>query len=617
MKHSSEAFPFAFVPIAVLAAFAAPATAQLTTKNTRLIRPPVPGLPYTRTGTGDFDGDANLDVAYLCGNNLGVMVAPAIFEVTMNNITPANDFDVVSTHATARVLTVSNGVGLKEWRMETAPLFAEPDPNPPTWVWNSDLVGTTAWIGATTVRTWSVDPASTYIVALNAAGTALLALQRNETGGPPTWTVSWTAALSVALNSGGPVLDIVPFNLDGVGAPEVAVVRANVPANVLEIYRPWDAVQPAPVTTVQGVNGYSYTASTLIHHAGQTHEWLGWVITQNLDGVTQSFMTYGYDGWKNILLIGSALHVYTLRAARLDADEDDDLLIGMHSGSGVAKVFNTGNSGGAPKFSLLDYTLIEGDSGIAASSNQSRPFVGDLDGDGDCDFGFPIRNEDEMWIGWNSTNLSTASQPLLVSHPVDSSTKVAVDQIDAEDLNHIHFQIDTPPVPGSAPLGPRYLEVKLYSMKYDPSSSSNYAEPTAFSTERILVPGSVSTQPFFNRDVLGAQSTKSGPGFDRIVYITAQCVVAADATSNPTWAGPCMMAIVQGQDEPEPFGAPRVHYANRIYVDANANAGLGDLFELEDKSIHNGSSFPSSGASVGNGGYVPCIPVRPERPPRS
>jgi len=199
-----------------------------------------------------------------------------------------------------------------------------------------------------------------------------------------------------------------------------------VPANVLEIYRPWDAVQPAPVTTVQGVNGYSYTASTLIHHAGQTHEWLGWVITQNLDGVTQSFMTYGYDGWKNILLIGSALHVYTLRAARLDADEDDDLLIGMHSGSGVARSSTPETRAARPSSSLLDYTLIEGDSGIAPRRAINRVHSSaTLDGDGDCDFGFPIRNEDEMWIGleFDQSQHRVAAAPRLA--PGDSSTKVA------------------------------------------------------------------------------------------------------------------------------------------------------------------------------------------------
>jgi len=72
----------AFVRIAVTVVDASPraATASIDDEEHAPHSPPSPDCPTRAQGTGDFDGDANLDVAYLCGNNLGVMVAPAIFE---------------------------------------------------------------------------------------------------------------------------------------------------------------------------------------------------------------------------------------------------------------------------------------------------------------------------------------------------------------------------------------------------------------------------------------------------------------------------------------------------------------------------------------------------------
>jgi hypothetical protein len=288
---------------------------------------------------------------------------------------------------------------------------------------------------------------------------------------------------------------------------------------------------------------------------------------------------------------------------------------------GVVYISNTGVAGGTPKFELSSFVNFGAIPGEAAPTNQARPYIADLDGDGDGDCGFPVRDEDEMWIGWGSSLSSVISQPSLSSHVATPYTvEVAANLIDAEDLNRINFEINSPPFPGNAPAGPRYLEVRLYSMRYDQYSQTNYVEPTAFSTERIVVSGSGSPGNLFVRDVLGAQSIVSGaPGFDRVVYITAQCVVAANTTSNPTWAGPCMMAIVQGQDNANTFDIERPFpfLANRTFVeDQVAQGGLGWLFEVEDQSIHNLTVLPAHGASVGNGGYVPCIPVRPERPPR-
>jgi len=96
------------------------------------------------------------------------------------------------------------------------------------------------------------------------------------------------------------------------------------------------------------------------------------------DGVTQSFMTYGYERLvRTFWLIGSGVTVHAARRSPRRR-RDDDLLIGMdrvRCGQGL----NPETRAARPSSRSSNYTLIEGDSASRVEQSIASIRIGDLD----------------------------------------------------------------------------------------------------------------------------------------------------------------------------------------------------------------------------------------------
>lgn len=604
---------FAFVPRSrtLLGLFAAlgaasPASAQgLTQTCTIPITPPPSAyVSYTRTGSGDFDGDANADAVYQLGDKIDVMIAPGLYEARMKDVASGADFDVVPRTGTDSILTVSPTGLLESW-------LAGSGSTTPVWI--SGARGGAAWQGATMVRAWSRSDSHTRIFGLAADGTTVLTLTRQENlPGPGTM---WTPGPALNIGTGGAVIDLVPFDRDGDGDPEIAVLRLA----TLVVHDPWSSPQSVVYSYV-GLPAWDNTTIIRLVQHGTPREWLGWLVTKNTDGITQKFLTLGSEGVRNFQTLGVGLGAHTLGQGDINADGSGDLVASMTSSYGLIAFHNLGNETVGPIFEATQPVLIPPPVSGGALLNRARPLIMDIDNDGDGDCGLPIHSMAYLWFHRSPTNDHITGQPFLVVDDA-SGTDVGI-KVDSA-YNRLSFTVQYPQP--SASETNLWLSVSLWSQ--DGTGPNDQIEPQAFFHKRIPI-SSTSANPLVYDATLYPTLLVPGdpasvthpptggdtaPCFDRVVYLVAQVVQATSATAPPTRAQPGNLYAFHAQDYAKPYTHVRGAAApdsNEAFVQALIDMGGGASFQV--------GYLPSgvgTGDDVGLGGQVPCMVAGEGSPP--
>ncbi len=591
---------------ACLAGLASSSAAQTAQPYTLELTPPGGGQYYTRTASGDFDGDCNADVAYLLGSTVECMLAPGTFEARMTNLGNVNDFDVMQRPGEDSVVGV-NSVGLVEIAMNAHVL--------PQWPWTTAFRLQGGWAGAIKVRTWSVSESETFFVGLGAGGNSLVSARRSGPNGG-SWTPGATIALSPAAS---PQCEIAAYDRDGDGLPEVALMNPQ----TLTIYSPWGGSPSSPVESWGPYSGTNNNTIARVRHDGFTREWLAWVYTLS-NGTTQRFLTVGLEGARNLQLVGSGGGVFAQAAGDVNGDEMDDLVASWTFDWSLNYVLNSGQPGpesAGPVFVVADFVR-RIYSTQSAASNRATPLIVDIDHDGDGELGTPLQHEGRLWFAHENIYPIT-TRPSLVTFSfqnVQNVGAIGVNSAVAPTMPQypkgLQFTIAIPPHSSGPWPANHYLALAAWS-RNSPSAELN---PVAFAFTRIPIAGEDGAETFgfdpefssWINSSLGTQpypDPNSAPGFDQLVYLVAQIVEAPGPVAPPTRVYTSLVVLLHGQDRLNQQG-PRPNHA---FVVGEIGGDENDGFQVAFSAAPNPLGL---GQDIGLAGGVPDMPAEVNNPPR-
>ncbi len=377
---------------------------------------------FTRTDSGDLDGDAVPDVVVLDGTQPVILFAVDEWVSQVPSSVVANDLAVVRGIAPVAVddIAVVGPAGLTRlWFDATSEQFV------------SVLADATAWVGAKVVVAGDVDgDGDDDLVGIGADGTTILRKQNNVTG-----LISLPSFVTSAQAS-----DLVLLQWDLDLPLEIAVLNAN-GVEILD-----DTGAPATSWTHPLAGG----AITRLKQAGQARDRLAW-ITVWAPPAQQLLMVLAQGGATDIVDLG-ALDTIAIENGDYDLDGDDDLLISHRVSHELVWLENerSPTSPSGPSFTANpDGTKLfrVGPPATQAPMNDARPLLADLDLDGDLDVFFPceqtmfyevLRGEARNEAQWRPTTGVTVWQdpapgvPATLTFPISSPVQASAAQDEFE-----------------------------------------------------------------------------------------------------------------------------------------------------------------------------------------
>lgn len=577
-----------------------------------VIEPGSGSTPYRRTLSGDFDADGNPDVLYQRGNSWDAILGPALYEARQSAIASPIDCDVLRHAEGDRWITLET-TGLRERRMAYDVAGA------PRWTWTSNVVGGTAWAGASRVRIWSDDGLEHFVVGLNGNTVVISKCLLAEDGS--SLESPWPSLPSFVLAQTEPVVGIALFDRNGDGTPELAVRRAT----RLDIYSITTGARVA--FHIEGA-GWTANCEAVVRHQGLAQQWLAIISNSTTNPGVQRSAVVGLDGVRSLQLMTN-YDVGAITAARHDSDGLDDLVISCTTHYNLHVVANTGGAPDAsgyagPSFVPTSASTVFCPVSPYALPNQATPLAHDFDLDGDIDLGLPVLGASMLWVDRQVLASHFQLAPVLLNSEFSNGTATAEVGVSVPgSTRKLYFEVSVP-APGAGgwwPSSPNthHLEITAWSH----IASNPHADPIPFDIERVQLPAQASApllipEPAGLSEVPGATVTcavpadcadaPGGVGFDRVVYLRVQVVRLRAGRYSAV--SPGTMYAFHAKEQRSNFEDDEHPTDNGALVEHLLDMmpeGSQRFIVTSPLQPSGGARPPTFGKRVGMGGHVPCI----------
>lgn len=404
------------------------------------------GSLYNTVVAGRFNNDPTLDMVFRRGSRTTLLVNPALFDCKQAATFDANDFAVLrGTGAQGRdELVVVSGSSIVAWSTTPSgftiqrPLHTSTEAQ---LVLVADVDGdgdqdiVTVHHEATTIRI--------QFLHLSASGAVQL--------------VTWHDA---------PIADeieqIVAVDwIDDVnGFSEIAAMTAH-SVHVFDLSGAWIQVAESPVQTCVAIAAVSPGGGGLQRLAWVTRPTVGVDRVRVIDpsGVVSATDAFG--------------PVARVTPGQLDNQYADDLVLSFEDSHTFIVLYSDENDGYSDNNARKVEPSLE-----AVAGNTASVGLGDLDGDGDLDFGYPVQDEDLFHVHLNPANAEAHLKPVLTNVFFDSPSSV---------LRVLFAQ-----PAGGSPVGSTHTEIAVWRMT-SPTATGGTLDLVAthrrFGNESLLVDG--------------------------------------------------------------------------------------------------------------------------------
>ncbi len=547
--------------------------------------PPGPNEFYTGTSALDIDGDCIMDVAYLIGSRVEVLLAPGLYEALMTNVADGRDIAVCERAGRDDLLVVgAAGLSRVAWN-EAGAIEAD--------FWSTTPLAADEWCDVTVLRTWSRDASSVHVAGLHSNGKWILRgrlvgtvwFDADPIEVPPVVTdfdlVDWDGEIEVT-------------HLPDARAPEIACRTAST-------VFVWDPEGDPVLVGIWSTDVVVPTRIARIRQAGWTREWVATLATSVMNG-QQYLVATGAGDPPSIAALGSSYAFTTLGTGDFDGDGSDDAVMSSAASWQLAWARNAGGGAGPAAFAASNLVVRSTGATGSAAGNQATPAVADLDGDSDADVAFPQLASSTMWVFQEPSIHSGSQRPTLRFEESIGSPAVGA-RVDSG--QRLSFLVEPPVVDAGD-----HLEVVAWRV---PSAASPILDSTPVTTQRFdlafVLAGDVVPVEFV---VPGGPSLVDSSGnpstLQSIVYVVLQ-TFDLDTSGDPVWRYPALAVVIEAQ------GSGNGTTPNALFVAEHGNELAFDVFT----GFAGASSFQGGGADgqdVGSGSDVLCLPAPINDPPR-
>lgn len=381
--------------VLALVAAASPASAQLAPvpemSHQIALNPAGLGV-YRDTELGDFDGDGLLDVVTRRNDAIEGLLGVVALGFSLPEVSPSACFVVRPVTPGADTLVISNGTGLHELSYD---------------------VGSGTWTSAALLTDPSGSQAARDLALRSVASPGdPLVLVQSDGLSVQLLSTSFSASMGAPeLVSTRPIRRVIPFDLDGDGGDELALLHTD-GASV------WDSSGTPPNETWTLDSTYSFTVPDVTYFdavagsaAGSAEEWLA-CIGKLPNGLNQSVAFVSNGATLSTVGIGQA-SVARFAAGDWNGDGNDDLVLSRRVDERVGVALHQGTSwhdfAGTLLFEISDTP------GASSELNAAQPAVLDLNGDGDVDIALAVQSKRELHMELNQANDASDSAPVYLT----------------------------------------------------------------------------------------------------------------------------------------------------------------------------------------------------------
>lgn len=534
---------------------------------------------YTRTVTGDFDGDSLADLAYLHGALLEVMFAPALFMSQYDDVTSATDVAVlpgIGSPPTDSLLTVGSS-GLTRLTLSYGGSQA-------FWLQTTLEAG---WAGALRVDCREVS-GQTWVFGLQSDARSVRARAKGVGTGwveGPLFTTTFD------------VSEIAALDYDGGGDLELAVVGEH----RWEIWRRSGAPFQPWVLAASGTHGsFDLLDVAVGAQDGSLTEWLALLAAHHTDPTRSFVIVHDLLGTQTPVEVDGQPEAVAMAAGDFDASGDDDLVLSIRAsfdalvltnqGTGSSPAFDGDRSGSFPPTATVDIPATLG----SPADTQAQPAAADLDNDDRMDFCLPIQGSGELFV--HRDNLyGPAVPPTGYSVLANSAGGMSVED---EDLPSSTCAATQLLVPVSSPVASRPNNVQLLESHL---WVQRPGESTTATTIDYHEAAFVSGIENYDLDLLLDSDVGAQPGgqVDETIYFKLVCFAQTDTAGNVIRiARPRLIGFQTACELDDACG-------NDTYLQGLAN---GPDFTISSEDCGTGII---TGVWTGGGSPLPCLPDLP------
>jgi hypothetical protein len=327
-----------------------------------------PGV-FQRTDQGDFDGDGMHDMVVHRDSRLEVLLAPGLYDQLLIGPDGMAAYGVCPPISTSQreTLLASSGLGLVQFELD-----------PATGQWNGQVLAPT-WAGAPLIEVHTMIN-TVAVLGVMPDGRTVRTLYRVDD--------QWFE--QPMLVSPETIRDLCVFEFDGGGQIEVAVATDS----ALWVYDSTGELrQSFPVGDAVSV------AIGRIRLKYSVRDGVAWLITRT-QGV-QQLIVLSPTGITPPEHLAYAPLVVDLETGDIDGDGDWDIVF-SHTTDHNAMVLMNHSDGWTTSFDKdtpAGLRIIKfGPKGLLAPDNQTRPNLGDVDGDGDADLLLPVQSNGDLFV---------------------------------------------------------------------------------------------------------------------------------------------------------------------------------------------------------------------------
>lgn len=333
--------------------------------------PTDPGV-FERTHQGDFDGDGVPDMVAQRDDRLEVLLAPGIYDQTLQGPAGVTAFGVCPADAgtTRDTLLAARGTGLELFELDTA-----------TGQWTSKSIAP-SWSGVHLLE-----------VREMISTVAVLGVMADQRTVRCVYRLEGQWFEQAMLVSPEVIRDLCVFEFDGGGQVEIAVATDS----ALCVYDSVGALrQTYPVGEATSV------AIGRLRLPLSARDGLAWLVTRN-EGI-QQLIVLSPSGIQPPEHLSNMPQVVDIETGDMDGDGDWDIVLShtvdhsvvvlVNLSDGWTTDFDTSFPGGARKLQI-------GPAGVPAPDNHTRPSVSDIDADGDADMLMPVQSSGDVFV-WRS-----------------------------------------------------------------------------------------------------------------------------------------------------------------------------------------------------------------------